>query len=154
MPESIWPKYRTQIAGLWKCISFEMFNTTTGELISRPHGDTPLGLVQISPNAFLSAHIARPDRKGPLPSGNAWQTGEDAEVAHVARGLSMYCGHLQLFEDDQGLYWETQVEIASDPSRFGGVEHRRVQLEEKDGRVFMTLRPRQDLVLEVNYPFC
>ena len=90
-------------------------------LISKPHGDNPLGRVLISPSGYLSAHIARADRLGSLPSGQPWQTGEDKEVAHVARGLSMYCGYLELFEDEGGLWWRTKVEVSSDPTRVEGV---------------------------------
>lgn len=128
-----------------------MFDTggPNKKLIAKPHGDNPLGRVLISPNGFLSAHIARPDRQGPLPSGNPWQTGEDKEVAHVARGLSMYCGYLELFEDDDGLYWQTKVECSSDPNRFGGLEVRRIEYFEEGGKTFMVLQPKQDLILEV-----
>lgn len=150
MRTNIWPQWSAKIAGGWKCVSFEMFDTTNNKLLAKPHGDNPLGRVLISQNGWLAAHLARPDRKGPLPSGKAWQVGEDKEVAYVARGISMYCGYLQLFEDDDGLYWETTVEISSDPNRMGGpLEVRRVQYFEEDGKSFMVLRPKQDLILEV-----
>ena len=63
----------------------------------------------------------------------------------------MYCGYLQLFEDENGLYWETTVEISSDPARMGGpLEVRRVQYLEENGKTYMILRPKQDLILEVS----
>ncbi len=148
---NIWSRYRDKIAGGWRCISYEMFDKDSPDqkLIAKPHGDNPLGRVLISQNGFLSAHLARPDRQGPLPSGNAWQTGEDKEVAHVARGLSMYCGYLELFEDGDGLFWKTKVECSSDPNRVGGFEVRRIQFLEDGERKFMVLRPKQDLITEV-----
>jgi len=92
--------------------------------------------------------MARPERMGPLPSGKAWQVGEDKEVAHVARGLSMYCGYLELFEDDDGLYWQTKVECCSDPNRINGLEERRVSMMEEGGKQFMVLQPKKDMLLE------
>ena len=149
---NIWPEYRDKIAGGWKCITYEVFDGSGADkkLIAKPHGDDPLGLVLISQNGFLSAHIARRDRMGPLPSGNPWQMGEDKEVAYVARGLSMYCGYLELFKDNDGLWWQTKVECASDPNRMGGLEVRRVNYFEEDGKQFMILQPKQDMILEVS----
>ena len=149
---NIWPEYRSKLAGVWKCISYEMFDGSGPDkkLIAKPHGDEPLGSASISPKGWLSAHIARRDRMGPLPSGNPWQTGEDKEVAFVARGISMYCGYLELFKDEEGLYWQTKVECASDPSRLGGLEVRRVSYSEENGKAYMVLQPKQDLILEVS----
>ena len=87
---------------------------------------------------------------GPLPSGKAWQLGEDKEVAYVARGLSMYCGYLELFEDEEGLWWKTKVECCSDPKRMGGEEVRRAKYFEENGKSYMILQPKQDLLLEVS----
>lgn len=147
---SLWPQYKNKIAGGWKCISYELFATESKGPPFKPHGDEPLGRVLISPSGWLAAHIANPTRFGPLPSGKPWQTGEDEEIAHVARGVSMYCGYLQLFEDAEGLYWETTVEVSSDPNRKGGKEVRRVALLEEDGKQFMTLQPFKDMVMEVS----
>jgi len=152
MPNKLWQQYQSRISGGWKCISFEMFSPT-GDLLSQPHGDEPLGRVLISPQGFLSAHIARLDRMGPLPSGKAWQVGEDAEVAYVARGMSMYCGYLTLGEDSEGLYWETKVEVCSDPARFWGKEFRRLEFVQEGGRELLVLRPKQDLIMEVSGGF-
>lgn len=70
----------------------------------------------------------------------------------MARGLSMYCGWLELFEDDEGsLFWETRVEVSSDPNRKGGKEVRRVEL--RNGGRMMVLKPVRDMVMEVS-PFC
>lgn len=133
--------------------SFEYHDTSGPEakLISKPHGDHPLGRVQISANAYLSVHLANADRvKTPLPSGKVWQLGEDAEVAHVARGSSMYCGYFELAEDEEGLFWRTKVEVASDPGRVGGFQERRVGWEEGEGgRRVMVLRPTGAQTLEV-----
>lgn len=149
---NVWPEYRERIAGGWKCISFEMFDTSSGEkkLLAKPHGDNPLGRVSISQGGWLAAHLARPDRMQSLPSGKPWQTAPDSEVAHVARGLSMYCGYFQLFKDDAGgLYWQTKVEVSTDPARIGGIEERKVILQEENGKQFMILEPKQDMLLDV-----
>jgi hypothetical protein len=152
--QNLWSTNSSTLTSVWKCISFE-FHSTSGpdaKLIAKPHGEAPLGRVQISPNAYLSAHVANPDRmQGPLPSGKAWQEGGDAEVAHVARGCSMYCGYFELFEDEQGLYWRTKVEISSDPGRVGGIEERRVEFVEEGGRRLMVLRPTGEMTMEVSF---
>lgn len=155
------------------------------QLHSKPHGDHPLGKVLISPNGYLSANIARRDRLGKLPSGKKWQVGNDEEVSYVARGLSCYCGYLSLYRDeggveseekgkrrgegggqddenddggfvDEGYWWATQVEVASDPERVGGEEVRRVRLR-RDGETWrvvgMELRPERDLVADVSSGF-
>jgi len=150
---NIWPTHHAKLAGGWKCISFEVFNgaSPNKKLVAKPHGDSPLGRVLISPSGYLSAHMAKPDRmQHPLPSSKPWQQGGDEEVAHVARGLSMYCGYLQLFEDEEGLYWQTRVEVCSDPARMGAIEERRVKYFEEGGKAFMQLEPKNDMVMEVS----
>jgi hypothetical protein len=151
--ETLWATYAPIMVGGWRCISYHMYTSDdpeTRKLVSKPHGDEPLGRVQISPKGYLSAHLARKARLGPLPSGKKWMLGEDAEVAHVARGLSMYCGYMKLFEDEKGLYWQTTVDIASDPTRAGGVEERRVVLlQNANGEPMIELSPRQDLLTDV-----
>lgn len=152
---NIWPQHSSLISGLWTCTSYELHtiptSPTTTPTIHHPHGPHPLGRVLISPSGFLSAHLANPARFAPLPSGAPWQTAPDAEVAHVARGLSMYCGYLELFEDAEGLFWETRVQVSSDPGRKGGLEVRRVEVGEGEGgKMVMTLRPVRDMVMEVS----
>lgn len=149
---SVWPEYRDQIAGGWKCISFELFDCSSSErkLLAKPHGENPLGRVSISANAWLAAHLSQPDRVNAWKSGQTWQSATDAEIAHVARGMAMYCGYLQLFKDDEGgLYWQTKVEVSSDPNRIGGIEERKVVLQEENGKHYMILEPKQDMLLEV-----
>jgi hypothetical protein len=150
MSPSLWNEHRDKIAGGWKCISFEVFDGA-GKLIAKPYGNEPLGRVLISPNGYLSAQMADPARmKGPLPSGQTMHDGPDAEVAHVARGLRMYCGYMELLQDDKGeLYWQTRVEVASDPRGIGGLEVRRLKYFEEDGKAYMILQPEKDLIMEV-----
>ncbi|KAK4546164.1 hypothetical protein LTR36_002301 [Oleoguttula mirabilis] len=159
MPENIWPQHAPKLAGGWKCISFEVFNGTGPHktLVAKPHGDNPMGRVLISKNGWLSALMANPERmEQPLPSGKAWQEAPDAEVARVARGTSMYCGYLELFQNDDelvdggegGLWWQTKVEISSDPNRMGGLEVRKVEYLEEGGKAYMILQPKNDMVME------
>ncbi|EMC91260.1 hypothetical protein BAUCODRAFT_320396 [Baudoinia panamericana UAMH 10762] len=140
MPENIWLQYRDRIAGVWKCVSFELYDDS-GKLLAKPHGDEPLGRVSISPGGYMSAHVSNPGRR-PLPSGKAWPEGGDAEVAQIARASGGYCGPLELFNDAQtGLWLQTMVEISLDPSRIGKYEKRRVEFVEEGGRELMVLRP-------------
>ena len=150
MPTNIWDQYCDKLAGGWKCISYEMYDGDGPEkkLLAKPHGDEPLGRCLLSRNGWLAAHLTRPDRYHPLKSGKKWQNADDEEVAHVARGISMYCGYVQLFEDERGLYWQTKVEVSSDPNRKGGIEERRLQYSEEGGKQYMVLQPKQDMPLE------
>lgn len=153
--ENIWSEYADAISGVWKCVSFEMFDGTGPDktLIAKPHGDNPLGRASISPKGWLSAHLARPERMHRLRSGKPWQTAPDKEVAYVARGLSMYCGYLQLFKDDDGnLFWQTKVEIASDPGWMGGLQERKVTLSEEGGKQYMVLEPVEERLSDVCVP--
>lgn len=59
---------------------------------------------------------------------------------------------MELFEDENGLYWETKVEIASDPSRIGGLQIRRVQHVEENGQTFKIVRPVDPTILDVSAP--
>lgn len=152
--EVLWQKYAAVLTGGWRCVSYHMYTSddpNSRELVAKPHGDDPLGRVLISSNGYLSAHIARRVRLGPLASGKQWVVGGDAEVAHVARGLSMYCGYMRLFEDENGLYWRTLVEVSSDPVRTGGVEERRVRLfQDADGKSVLELSPTRNLLTDVS----
>ena len=156
MPDSssdeLWSEYKEKFVGVWKCVSYEVF-TGEGEsekLHSRPHGDNPMGQSVITSNRYLAAHMARPDRMQLSDNETPWATRGDAEIAHVARGLSMYCGHLKLWKDEQGLGFSTTVDIASDPTRIGGQQARRVEHFEEDGVHFKVLRPVKPMVLEVS----
>lgn len=132
--ENIWNDYRDNFAGGWKCVSFELFDGDGPDkrLVAKPHGDKPLGRVFISRRGFLSAHMAYPDRmRQPLPSGKTWQ-------------------EVKLFKDDRGLYWQTRVEVSSDPGRIGGLQERRVEYFEEGGKQLMVLQPKNDMVMEVS----
>ncbi len=164
----VWDHYKHRLIGGWRAISYELreSDSPNATVVAKPHGDKPLGRAVITPHGFLSAHLAIPERltSGPLPSGKPWQMGEDKEVAWVARGLSMYCGYLKLYQEEsktggeedgeEGLWWETTVEVCSDPARYGGKERRKVRFvkdnrDAKHGGELMELRPFQDLVTEV-----
>jgi len=158
MPENIWPQYAAKLAGGWNCISFEVFTGTGSDkkLVSKPHGERPMGRTYISSKGWLASHMAIPDRMAQrLPSGEEWQEAPNEEVAHVAKGLRMYCGYLELFKggrDDgyDGLWWQTRVEVANDPNRMGGLEVRKVEYFEEGGKAYMVLQPVNDMILEVS----
>ena len=62
----------------------------------------------------------------------------------------MYCGYFELFEDSEGLFWRTKVEISSDPGRVGEFEERRVSFVEEGGKKLMVLRPTGEMTMEVS----
>ena len=159
----VWDKYKHRLTGGWRAISYHLYDSDapSAPIVAKPHGDKPLGRAIISPKGFLSAHVANPEKLAkPLPSGQPWQTAPDDEVAWVARGMSMYCGYLKLYQEegktgDEGLWWETKVEVCSDPNRFGGLERRRVNFVKTAGeKERLELRPFQDMVTEVSATAC
>ena len=154
----VWDKFKHRLSGSWCAVSYHMYSSDapSADIIAKPHGDTPLGRAIITPGGYLSAHLANPDKiSKPLPGGMPWQTAPDSEVAWVARGMSMYCGYLKLYQEegkegDEGLWWETKVEVCSDPNRFGALEKRKVRfVRMENGEEGMELKPFQDLVMEV-----
>lgn len=153
----LWLKHRADLAGGWKCISYALYTTPrpgpNDKPISYPHGPTPNGRSYMSPEGYVSAHLANPTHLQEVQDKNSsqpWSSRGDAEIARVARGLSMYCGWMELFEDEEGLYWKTKVEIASDPTRVGGFQTRRVEHFEEGGECYKVLRPEGAVVLEVS----
>lgn len=154
MPENVWPQYKDTFAGVWKTISYEVFDGDGPDkkLVAKPHGDKPLGRVSFSQKGWLSAHMAFPQRMGSTKSAEDFQLCSDEEVAYIAKGTSMYCGYIQLFKDpgsgDGEFWWETHVEIASDPNRIGGIQKRMVKYTEEGGKSYMELKPEKDMVYD------
>jgi hypothetical protein len=152
MPENVWSQYKDKLSGGWKNTSFELFDSDGPEkqLVAKPHGDNPLGRVLISPNGWLAAHMATPQRMVPTQSSPDFQLASDEEVAYIARGISMYCGYIELFKEEESgeLWWETRVEIASDPNRIGSIQKRMLKYTEEGGRAYMELRPEKDMVCD------
>lgn len=149
----LWLKHRDKLAGGWKCVSYEIFDAedpSNANLISKPHGDSPIGRSYLSRKGYLAAHLATPSRLQCSESSVPWSKRDDAEIANVARGLSMYCGYMELLEDEGGLYWKTKVEVASDPTRIGGYQVRRVKHVEENGHAFKIVRPVDPIILEVS----
>ncbi|KJX92982.1 hypothetical protein TI39_contig4472g00001 [Zymoseptoria brevis] len=159
---SLFPQYASLLVGTWKCISFHLYSIPSSpspsqpaSLLSKPHGDTPLGRVSISPTGWLAAHLFTPSHLSTLPPDTSWQTAPNEDVAKVARGLGMYCGFMEVFEDEEegSLWWRTTVEVAADPGMIGGREERRVRFEREDGegeegREVMVLEPMKEFVVE------
>jgi hypothetical protein len=133
----IFATHSANLTGVWKLTSFHQYSTSTPKtLLAKPHGDKPLGRVVIASSGYLTAQVAN------YESDNA--SGE-----LVLRGASSYCGPLQLFEDERGLYWQTSVELSSNMDRLGGVQERRAKYWEEGGRVLMQLEPVGDMTTEV-----
>jgi hypothetical protein len=131
--------HQSLLSGCWKLYSYLQYKD--GQVVDKPHGDHPLGFAQISPSGYLSAHLADPKRTNASHPDLAWSEHSDKEIANYARGIAMYCGQIELFKDDQGLFWKTKVDVASNPSWIGGEQVRRVTSSEEDGRRVMILQP-------------
>ncbi|SMR64591.1 unnamed protein product [Zymoseptoria tritici ST99CH_3D1] len=157
---NLFPQYSSQLVGTWKCISFHLYAVPSnpspsnphGDLLSKPQGDSPLGRLSISPTGWLAVLSSTPSSLGALTSGKSWHAAPDEEVALVARGLVMYSGYMEVFEDEEEgpVWWRTTVEVAADPGMIGGKEERRVRFEREDGegRDVMVLEPMKEYEVE------
>ncbi|KAJ9660187.1 hypothetical protein H2198_002693 [Neophaeococcomyces mojaviensis] len=149
-PTNVWSEYADKLAGGWKCLTFEIYDSDApdAEPVYKPHGDAPLGRVLLSRNGYLSAHLSVPSLISEFQAKDSqWRSAPDAEVAKVARGLAMYCGYLELFrEADGSLWWQTRCDIMVDPKRVGKLEKRRLRYFEEGGKQFMVLQPINDEV--------
>lgn len=151
MTEVPFEKYSAKISGTWKLISWEMFDSEEADktLLSKPHGDSPLGRVVISQTGYLCALLIPPMVMSPLASDD-WQLASDDEVLRIARSLTSYAGPITLFErDDGGLLWHTTVEIANNPNWIGKLQTRRADYGVEGGTEYMTLRPNKDYTMKV-----
>jgi len=162
----IFPQHASKLAGVWEMRSYDLYDSfgPHKKFLARRHGDSPFGRVVITSTGFLSAHLTPPAAAKPLGTGTegitpqqAWQQATDEEVAQIARPYSAYAGTLKLFErdeeakkDEAGEWeWECVTEIALNPNLIGTKQYRRVSMEEgADGRLFLTLSPRNHLVRE------
>ena len=149
--DDLWNQHKSHIVGVWKLISYDIFDSDGPDkkLIGKPHGDNPEGRAVITPGAFLSGHLMTPDR---IQTATQISTASDEEAAYIARGISMYCGNFKFCEGGNNeLWWETKVKIASDPSRIGGLQVRKLQYFEEEGKSFMLLTPKQDMPYGVSF---
>lgn len=127
LEKNIWSKHSSRLSGCWKCISYEVFSTTTPSvLLCKPHGDSPFGRLTLSPAGYLSTQV-------------------------MYQGF--YSGHLRLYEDEKGLYWQTTPEIHAKEEMIGAVEERRVEYLREGEREYLILRPVGDMALEVSFCF-
>lgn len=151
MTEVSFEKHREKLSGTWKLISWEMFDSEEANktLLSKPHGDSPLGRVVISGSGYLSAILVPPRVMSPLSSDD-WQLASDDEVLRIGRNLTTYAGPVTLFErDDGGFLWHTTVEIANNPNWIGKPQTRRVDHSVEGEVEYITLRPNKEYILKV-----
>ncbi|KAH7176125.1 hypothetical protein EDB81DRAFT_874948 [Dactylonectria macrodidyma] len=147
---NVWHQHRAHIAGIWELVSFEIWDCQGPhrKVISRPNTDKPLGRSVITPGGFSSVHNVRPDvmqrfKDVPLSKASVEQ------LADILRGISMYCGPVQLFEDgNDGLLLEILVASASDPQRIGGIQKRKLIYFQEDSSDFMLLKPKDEYLLQ------
>jgi hypothetical protein len=159
----IFPQHASKLAGVWEMLSYDMYDGfgPDKELLGKRHGDKPFGRVVITSTGYISAHLTPLEKAQPLETNDtpqkAWQAALNDEVARIARPYSAYAGTLKLFERDEedkkdgnGEWeWECVTEIALNPNLIGTKQYRRVTLEEgSDGKLYLTLSPRNYLVQE------
>ncbi|KEF52002.1 uncharacterized protein A1O9_11992 [Exophiala aquamarina CBS 119918] len=150
MIEVPFEKHGKLLSGTWALISWEMFDSEEDDktLLSKPHGDSPLGRVVISQSGYLSAILVPPMVMSQLASDD-WQLASDDDVLRIGRSFTSYCGPITLFErDDGGFLWHTTVEIAHNPNWIGKPQTRRVDHSVEGGADYMTLRPNKEYTLK------
>lgn len=156
---NVFEKHRDKLAGVWTLISWEMYDSEgpEGKLVSRPHGDKPLGKVVISQSGYLSAILVTPScLTPPLPSDD-WSQASNEDVLRIGRNLTTYAGPMEVHERDNNsgeLLWHTTVEIAHNPNWIGKHQTRLARYSEEGGVLYMTLRPVKPYVHKVCFvPF-
>jgi len=150
MIEVPFEKHAKLLSGAWKCISWEMVDSENDKsVLSKPHGDSPLGRVVISQSGYLCASLVPPMLMSPLHHDES-ELASDEEVLRLGRGLATYAGPITLFErEDGGFLWHTTVEIAHKPDWIGKPQVRRMDHNVEGGVDYMTLRPDERYILKV-----
>ncbi|KIX10469.1 uncharacterized protein Z518_01552 [Rhinocladiella mackenziei CBS 650.93] len=142
---NVFEKYSDKFSGVWNLISWEMYDSDGPDkkLVSKPHGDDPLGKAVISPSGYLSAILVPRACMTPFLS-DEWGHASDEEVLRVSRNLTAYAGPMTLLESENGdgsFLWHTAVEIANNPNWVGKLQTRKAVYSEENGIAYMTLEP-------------
>ncbi len=152
---NVFEKHSAKLTGVWSLLTYEMFDSEGPDrkLLSKPHGDEPLGKVVISKSGYLSAILVPSSVLSPLPSDYLMEASDEA-LARICRRLSTYSGFMTLLErEDGGFLWHTMVEVSNNPNWVGKEQTRRVDYFEDNGEAYMILRPVKDYLFPVGSSF-
>ncbi|MZE70490.1 lipocalin-like domain-containing protein [Streptomyces sp. SID5789] len=87
---------RAALVGTWRLVSYEAVAVDDGEVV-HPFGERPLGLLVYTPDGYMSAQIAAPDR--PRFDGSRLEAGRPEELAGAARQYLAYAGPFHVRDD-------------------------------------------------------
>lgn len=150
MPVDAWHKHGQRLVGCWRCVKVEMFDTTGPDrrLPVKPHGEVPMGRLMISSRGYMSVLAVNPYVLGALQKHDNASEATDEEIAAYAREQTMYCGLLELLQEDDGqLTWQTKVEISADAKSIGCVQARWCRFEQLNGKMRLVLQSKESITL-------
>lgn len=91
---------RERLIGAWSLVSYEE-RPVDGSPSFFPLGEAPKGIILYTADGFMSAQLAKPDRK-PFVSGD-WFQASDAEFQDEATSYIAYTGPFHVDEEKQQL---------------------------------------------------
>jgi hypothetical protein len=117
-------RLRDQLIGAWKLVSY-VEEPVDGSAPFHPLGEQPQGIIMYTPDGYMSAQLARPDR-GRFVSGD-WFKGTDEEYRAEASSYIAYTGPFHVDEDKKTLTHSMFVSLF--PDWTGQTQPRVVKLE-------------------------
>jgi hypothetical protein len=115
---------RDQLIGAWKLVTYQEI-PVDGSDPFEPLGPTPQGIIMYTPDGYMSAQLAKPDR--PRFSTGDWFAGAPADYIAEASTYIAYTGPFHVDEDAQTLTHSMFISLF--PDWTGQTQPRRVSLE-------------------------
>lgn len=115
---------RERLVGAWKLASYQELPVDGVDPVE-PLGHHPEGIILYTPDGYMSAHIARPDR--PAFVSEDWFAGTLAEYQAEATSYIAYSGPFHVNEEAGTVTHEVFVSLF--PNWSGSTQTRRVELE-------------------------
>ena len=115
---------RQRLVGAWRLVSYQEF-PVDGSDPFEPLGDQPQGIILYTPDGYMSAQLAKPDRPN-FASGD-WFAGTVEEYQAEASSYIAYTGPFHVDEDAQTLTHTMFISLF--PDWTGQTQPRRVKLE-------------------------
>jgi hypothetical protein len=117
-------RLRERLIGAWKLVSYREI-PLDGSDPFEPLGHQPRGIIMYTPDGYMSAQLAKPDRRH-CASGD-WFAGTDADYRAEASSYIAYTGPFHVDEDAQTLTHSMFISLF--PDWTGQTQPRRVKLE-------------------------
>lgn len=120
MPQEL----RDRLIGAWTLISY-VEEPVDGSASFEPLGPNPQGIIMYTPDGYMSAQLARPDRPN-FPSGD-WFAGTAEDYTSEASSYIAYTGPFHVDEETQTLTHSMFISLF--PNWTGQTQPRAVSLE-------------------------